>query len=241
MKTAALSDTGKVRKDNQDSYFAIHSKNGIYFLCVADGMGGHKAGDVASRYTATELKSYFSIWDENNFFKSTREIKNVISTVNASLYKMALSKKEYEGMGTTLTLCITDGNSGHIFHVGDSRAYLISESRIRRLTKDHSLVQYMIDTGQITKEEARNHPNKNVITRCVGTEADVDIDFYKFELNPKDRVLLCSDGLYDMISDDEIKNIVNDSRTANAAVKKLVETANANGGSDNITAVLFEC
>ncbi len=241
MKTAALSDRGKVRKDNQDSFFTMRSGKGMYFLCVADGMGGHKAGDVASRCAVNELKSYFSIWDELDFFKSTKQVKDVIETVNTTIYKMSRENEAYEGMGTTLTLCITDGNSGHIFHVGDSRAYLINTDKIRKLTKDHSLVQYMVDTGQITKEQARNHPNKNVITRCIGTDKDVDIDFYKFELMPKDRLLLCSDGLTDGLSEEEIREIVCGARTVNAAAKNLIEAANAGGGRDNITAVLFEC
>ena len=241
MKTAALSDIGKLRKDNQDSYFAITNKKGVYFLCVADGMGGHKAGDVASRYAVNELRSYFSIWDETNFFKSTNEIKSVISNINSSLFKMAQDNEEYEGMGTTLTICITDGSSGHIFHVGDSRAYIINESRIRKLTKDHSLVQYMVDTGQITSEEAKTHPNKNVITRSIGTDEDINVDFYKFEFLPNDRLLLCSDGLYDSISEEEIKNIVSSARNLNSAARKLIEAANKGGGKDNITAVMFEC
>ena len=242
MKLAALSDIGKVRADNQDSFMAMRNRDGLVFLCVADGMGGHKAGDVASRVTVRELKSYFSMWENTNFFKSTKEISDMISQINDNVYRLSCENPEYEGMGTTLTLCVTNGESAHVYHVGDSRTYVINkDGDIRRITKDHSLVQYMVDTGQITAAEARKHPNRNVITRCIGTEDDVKVDFFKFELLPGDTVMLCTDGLTDGLTDSELAYIIHGSENADDACRKLVDAANERGGRDNITVVLMEC
>ncbi len=240
MRSAGLTHTGMVRKENQDAFINKHEPNGMFVLAVADGMGGHKAGDVASACTVRELDSYFSIWGKGDYFKKTAEIKNLIKHINRNLYYMSNQSPDYDGMGTTLTLLIANGKKAHIFHVGDSRAYLIDKN-ITQITKDHSLVQFMLDSGQISKEEAADHPNKNVITRAMGTDEDIEVDIYEIALSQGDRILLCSDGLTDELADDDLKNAVKEEKSLRKAVFRLVEMANAKGGHDNVTALLFEC
>ncbi len=240
MRSAGLTHTGMVRKDNQDAFINRHEPNSMFVLAVADGMGGHKAGDIASACTARELDSFFAMWDKEDYFNKTEQIKDLIKHINRNLYRMANQNEDYDGMGTTLTMLIANNKKAHIYQVGDSRAYLIDDN-ITQITKDHSLVQFMVDSGQITSEEAAQHPSKNVITRALGTDEDVEIDIYEIQLNPTDRILLCSDGLTDELQIDEIQTIVKSEKSLRKAVYKLIEAANKNGGHDNVTAVLFEC
>jgi len=226
-----------VRKNNQDSFLSHQNKNQYCMFAVADGLGGHNAGEVASNYAVDELKGYFTIWEESDFIKDSQDIEDFIKNINTEIYNMSLHSEKLSGMGTTLTLAVTNGSDVHLYHVGDSRAYLIGSS-ISQITKDHSLVQYMIDQGQITPEEGLHHPQKNIITRALGTDAEVDIDFIKIKLNDTDKLLLCSDGLTNNVTDEKIFEIIEANSLENA-VDLLIEEANNNGGNDNITVVLF--
>ncbi len=238
MKSVGKTNRGMVRKNNQDNYLNQTTKSGLYIVAVADGLGGHKAGEVASAFAVEELAQYFSLWGEENIFKHIDDVEACILDINAHIKNISENTPECAGMGTTLTVCITNGRDGVVLHVGDSRAYLINDA-IRQITKDHSLVQFMIDQGQITYEESLTHPQKNIITRALGTEDGLEIDRYRLSVKPKDVILLCTDGLTNTLSDAEIFDIVKSSPLERAR-DALINAANERGGSDNITVVLLE-
>lgn len=239
MKSVGKTHLGLVRKNNQDNYLSQKNKNGFYILAVADGLGGHNAGEVASDYAVDELAGYFNIWEECDFIKDAQEIEQYIKSINTEIYNMSQRSENLSGMGTTLTLVVTNGADAVFFHVGDSRAYLIND-KITQITKDHSLVQYLIDQGQITVEEGLHHPQKNIITRALGTDEHVEVDVLKIKIKPADKLLLCSDGLTNNVDDEKIYEIIKSSAIDQAA-DLLIREANINGGSDNITVVLYEC
>ena len=236
MISAAYSDIGKKRLANEDSYFVSEFTKNIGYIIVADGMGGHSGGAVASKLTVDCIKGYF----ENNFdWKNEDDIKHLlkcgIELANKTVYAAAKKDSQLLGMGTTVVLCIVEGEKIYIANVGDSRLYHITQDKINQVTKDHSLVQELIDLGKISEQEAENHPNKNLITRAVGTNEEVEIDFYKFRAKCGDMIVICTDGLSNMVGKDEIKSIVANDDNLKNAVKKLVDKANERGGLDNIT------
>ncbi|HEY5537753.1 MAG TPA: Stp1/IreP family PP2C-type Ser/Thr phosphatase [Acetobacterium sp.] len=238
MKCAYGSNVGLLRKVNQDAYLAATIKNIdriSYVFAVADGLGGHLSGEIASKTAVDFIKNNLS--KICNYFDS-EEMMSFVNDINQELKKIGDDEPARLGMATTLTMCILDGNDLCICHVGDSRAYIITKDEITRLTKDHSLVQILIDEGKITQEEAEIHPQKNVITRALGTDNSVKVDFYRYEINPDAIYLICSDGLFNMLSDHEIQTIVNENSLEDSA-KMLIDSANENGGNDNITVVLF--
>ena len=228
---------GNVRSNNQDSFLVLNAEK-YFILVVADGLGGHNAGEVASQYVVDRIKQYFEKSQlEHSQIKKT-DIDKLIEEINSSLYEMSENNESMSGMGTTLTMCITNGKTANIFSIGDSRAYLIGE-KMTQITKDHSLVQYMIDINEITEEEALTHPKKNVITRAVGTQPSVYADHYLVSLQKGERLLLCSDGLTNNIEDEDIEKIIKSNDTQ-SSVDSLIKQANENGGSDNSTVVVFE-
>ena len=238
MKCAYGSNVGLLRKVNQDAYLAATIKNIdriSYVFAVADGLGGHLSGEIASKTAVDFIKNNLS--KICNYFDS-EEMMSFVNDINQELKKIGDDEPARLGMATTLTMCILDGNDLCICHVGDSRAYIITKDEITRLTKDHSLVQILIDEGKITQEEAEIHPQKNVITRALGTDNSVKVDFYRYDINPDAIYLICSDGLFNMLSDHEIQTIVNENSLEDSA-KMLIDSANENGGNDNITVVLF--
>lgn len=238
MKCAYGSNVGLLRKVNQDAYLAATIKNIdriSYVFAVADGLGGHLSGEIASKTAVDFIKNNLS--KICNYFDS-EEMMSFVNDINQELKKIGDDEPARLGMATTLTMCIVDGNDLCICHVGDSRAYIITKDEITRLTKDHSLVQILIDEGKITQEEAEIHPQKNVITRALGTDNSVKVDFYRYDINPDAVYLICSDGLFNMLSDHEIQTIVNENSLEDSA-KILIDSANENGGNDNITVVLF--
>ena len=238
MKCAYGSNVGIQRKINQDAYLAATIKNIdriSYVFAVADGLGGHRSGEIASKTAVDFIKNNLS--RIRNYFDS-EEMMTFVNDINQELKKIGDGEPARLGMATTLTMCIVDGNELCICHVGDSRAYSITELDISRLTKDHSLVQILVDEGKITQEEAEIHPQKNVITRALGTDSSVKVDFYRYPIDPNSTYLVCSDGLFNMVCDHEIKKLVNDNNLEEAA-KLLIDSANKNGGKDNITVVLF--
>lgn len=236
MSSFGMTHLGMVRKNNQDSFFHI-DYNGYSIIAVADGLGGHNAGEVASGYAVDELKEYFDSFKECNLMLMTDEIVGFIKNINQGIYTMSSGSESLSGMGTTLTMIITDGLHAVTYHVGDSRAYRIG-AEIEQITKDHSLVQYMIDQGQISRKEALHHPQRNIITRALGTDGEIAVDVITTKLENHDKLLVCSDGLTNFLSDVRIMEIVN-SMPKNNAVKQLIDEANINGGNDNITVVLY--
>ena len=204
---------------------------------VADGMGGHNAGDFASRCVVRTIKEYIEQSQEQNPIKLIQE---AIQVSNARLLEEASKQMELIGMGTTVVVTTISGHYAYTANVGDSRMYLIADDQIRQITKDHSLVEEMVRLGQITKEEARKHPDKNIITRAVGASRKVDVDFFDEKLNPDSILLMCSDGLSNMVEDEEILRIVTGDGSLEERAQMLVKTANDHGGKDNIAVVLIE-
>ena len=239
MKAIAITDVGKKRSMNQDYVFMSKEPVGNLpnLFIVADGMGGHKAGDFASRYAVAAMTESIGCSDETNPVKLLR---SAIEQANREIIEKAGSSPEYEGMGTTLVAaCIMHGYT-YIANVGDSRLYVINREEIRQVTRDHSLVEEMVRMGEIPREEARFHPDKNVITRAIGAEYDVKIDFFGHKLRDNDKILLCSDGLTNMLEDEEIFDIVNRPEELSRRAGELINRANTYGGKDNISVILVE-
>lgn len=239
MKTTGLTDIGRVRGINQDSFLCMNNDN-CSVLAVSDGMGGHNAGEVASAFTIEELEMYFSNKGAD-YLNLTEKIVEYIKKINLSMYEKSMQIAALNGMGTTLTLCVADEARSVFFQVGDSRAYIFSraDNSLRKITRDHSLVQLMLDSRQITEEEARVHPKRNIITRALGTSGEIEVDVYEETLSPTDLILLCSDGLSNMLSDEDIISAIG-GRDIYTAAEALIKKANEAGGTDNITAVLCE-
>jgi PPM family protein phosphatase len=229
---AGVTDVGRVREANEDAYFVGES-----IVAVADGMGGHLAGEVAS---ATALEPVQSL-DGRVFEDGPHAIdalRQAVVQANDTVSQMARDEPTYRGMGTTLTVAMMEGRRLHLAHVGDSRAYLLRGDRFSQLTDDHTLVQHLVDEGQITREEAATHPQRSIITRAIGVSPDIEVDVLSLELDPGDQLLLCSDGLTGVVEDDEIARELATGDDPDETLKRLVDAANAGGGPDNVTAVL---
>lgn len=228
-------DTGKVRDLNEDRYLFVNGEDYV-LLAVADGMGGHNAGDIASQIAIDEILKYNL---NLGFFNDTgSNIEKCIQSVNTKIYKYSVENPGCHGMGTTLTLAVIINDKVYIANVGDSRAYIISD-KINKITVDHSYVEELIKLGKITEEQARLHPNRNQITRAVGTENTVEIDLFELDKNKGDVVLLCTDGFSNMLTEQEIFIDIKTYNTLQQAVDGLVLKANQNGGNDNITVVCY--
>lgn len=240
MKISAKTDVGMLRSSNQDAYVTGELPSGGIWAVVCDGMGGHNGGNVASAM-ASEL---IAEGIRNNFRAgmSTASVKNMLESAfvsaNIDIYERAQKQEELAGMGTTAVAAVCFDGRCVIAYVGDSRCYVIRNSAATQVTTDHSLVQELLDAGLITKEEAKTHPMKNMITRALGLEDDVTVDFVDGDTEKGDMLLLCSDGLTNHVSEEEIiKSLGNGEFEDYAAT--LVDIANKNGGSDNITAVIL--
>lgn len=238
MKTFSITDVGQKRNMNQDYVYTSENPVGNLpnLFVVADGMGGHNAGDFASKYTVKQLVKLIESSQETNPVKIMRQS---IELANMQLLQKANENSELMGMGTTLVAATIVKEYIYIANIGDSRLYIIN-SGIRQITKDHSLVEEMIRLGEIDREDAKNHPDKNIITRAIGAAEEVSVDFFEMKLEKDDTVLMCSDGLTNMIDDDEICQIIKNQKTPEQKAQKLVETANNNGGKDNIAVIIIE-
>lgn len=238
MKTFSITDTGIQRTMNQDYYFTSDSPVGNLpnLFIVADGMGGHKAGEYASRYTIERVVASSS---RNTSKNPVRIIRDAIEKANEILVMEAGSDESKSGMGTTIVAATIAKNKMCVANVGDSRLYVIGNS-IKQVTRDHSYVAEMVRRGEVDPKDARKHPDKNIITRAVGASERIQTDFFEIDLEEKEVVLLCSDGLSNMVTDDEICKIIHEASNLNEAGKMLVNEANKNGGSDNITVVLVK-
>lgn len=238
MKSFSLTDVGKIRNVNQDYIYSEENPIGSFpnLFIVADGMGGHKAGDFASEFCVMAVIDQIK--------KSSKKtpigiLEDAIKTANDELLLKSEEKSELDGMGTTFVAASIFENTMYVANIGDSRLYVINDE-IKQITEDHSLVEEMIKTGEISREDARLHPNKNIITRALGSNKYVSPDYFEVLLKEGDTVLMCSDGLSNMIEDEEIKNIVKESFDDIELVgKKLIEKANEYGGKDNIAIILI--
>ncbi len=232
LRTGHLTHPGRKRRHNEDSY--VHEPP---LFAIADGMGGAKAGEVASGLAVEALQVRPDLSGDNEAY-----IVDLIQEANRRVYTRASEDAEASGMGTTMTVALVDPDGEHVTfgHVGDSRAYRVRDDELEQLTDDHSLVGELIRSGKLTREEADVHPQRSVITRALGTDPDVDVDTFIVDAKPGDIYLLCSDGLSGMVSDKTILNIVRDNRRdLQAAAKALIAAANRGGGDDNITVVVF--
>lgn len=238
MHSVALTDIGRKRLTNQDTVYLSDAPIGVLpnLYIVADGMGGEKAGDYASK----SLIGYMLTYIENTMKTPIRAIREAIEYANENLFAEGSKNPNLEGMGTTVVAaCIID-NTLHVFNVGDSRCYILDESGISQITKDHSLVEMLVSKGEITRESIEYKANKSKITRAVGAEESVLIDSFEVELLGNEYVLLCSDGLTNMVEDEKIYNIVSSGAGVRASAKRLIEEANLSGGSDNISILLID-
>ena len=238
MKTYSITDTGALREMNQDYFFASDDPVGNLpnLYIVADGMGGHKAGDYASRYTTQRMVASVS---RSSGEAPVTILQEAIATANKILIEEAAEDEAKRGMGTTLVAAtILDGKL-YVANIGDSRLYVINRD-IRQITRDHSLVAEMVRIGEVNEADARQHPDKNIITRAIGAGENVQADFFEIDLQENDRILLCTDGLTNMVEDDTIRDIVLSNAPVEERAKMLVSTANRNGGRDNITVMIIE-
>jgi PPM family protein phosphatase len=227
---AHKTDTGRQRHANEDSYFA----RGPLFA-VADGMGGAQAGEVASRIAAGAFER--GTWSDEA--PAEGQLEQIAQRANREIHKLAQEDSSRAGMGTTLTAAMVGDDEVALSHVGDSRAYVLRDRQLKRLTKDHSLVEELRRQGRLTEEQAEEHPQRSIITRALGPEPSVNVDTMTFPARDGDVFLLCSDGLTTMVPDDEIRDILANARSLRSAVNKLIDAANRGGGRDNITAVAF--
>ena len=227
MRMYGGTDIGLVRPTNQDNYYIDEQAR---WAVVADGMGGHNGGETASTVAVSKIKAAM---DKN------LSLTEAIADANKEVFKMSVENKTLMGMGTTVVLCKFEEDKAKIVHVGDSRAYLYSGGKLEQITKDHSIVQQLIDCGTITSEQAKYHPQRNLITRAVGTERNVIADINTVKLKEDDLILICSDGLSSYVEEDKIAQILEKTEEI-SVVDKLIEEANNTGGKDNVTVVIIK-
>ena len=238
IKAYALTDVGRMRSDNQDYVYCTSKPVGKLpnLYIVADGMGGHKAGDLASRFSVQTFTDSIKTSDNDN---PITIISDAIKYTNNELLKLAATSTDYTGMGTTFVVATIYGKSMYVANVGDSRLYVLGDE-FRQITRDHSLVEEMVSNGTIDRAQARTHERKNVITRAIGGSEDVMADFFEVELNRGDIVFMCSDGLSNMIEDAQIASVLNSKKEINERAQTLVDIANERGGKDNISIIIIE-
>ena len=238
MYSVALTDVGRKRLVNQDTVYISDTPVGVLpnLYIVADGMGGEKAGDYASK----SLIGYMLTYIEHTIKMPVTAIQGAIEYANANLFAEGSKNPNLSGMGTTVVAASIIDNTLHVFNVGDSRCYVLDENSISQITKDHYLVEMLVSKGEITRESAEYKENKSKITRAVGAEERVLIDSFEVDLTGNEYVLLCSDGLTNMVDDRKIFNIISSSAGVKSSAKRLVEEANLSGGSDNISILLID-
>ena len=235
MQTFYLTDTGKVREHNEDSGIILTNENGEYLLAVADGMGGHKAGEVASAIAINHLTEEFyaldTLGDKDN---AIEWLRSIVTEMNNKIFEYTQENPDSKGMGTTFVCAIRTKDYLLYGNIGDSSGFVIKNHKITKVTKDHTLVNLLVSTGELTPEEAKYHPRKNVLMRALGANNPIDIDIFDVE-HGTDGILLCSDGLTNMLTESQIEKVLKEEESAEAAVNKLINKANARGGNDNIT------
>ena len=227
VSVGAATDIGQVREGNEDSYLVVEP-----LYAVADGMGGHRGGEVASSLALETVQGMFE--------RREGSLAEQVAEANRAVFDRSQSDRKVSGMGTTLTAAQVDGNRVHLVHVGDSRAYLLRGGELTQITEDHTLVHRMVMEGEISEEEAETHPHRSILTRALGVDQNIQVDEGDLEVAPGDRLLLCTDGLTGMVPEGEIREILLESLDPQEAVDKLVKVANRAGGIDNITALILD-
>lgn len=235
MQTFYMTDTGKVREHNEDNVIILENDKHEYLLAVADGMGGHKAGEVASAIAINHLTEEFYGLDSIGSKDAAIDfLRNIVTEMNAKIFDYTKENPDSKGMGTTFVCAIKTDEYLLYGNIGDSSGYVIKNKKIHKVTKDHTLVNLLISTGELKPEEAKYHPRKNVLMRALGANNPIDIDI--FDVEPKiDGILLCSDGLTNMLTEEQIEKVLKEEKNIEDAVKKLINKANARGGNDNIS------
>lgn len=239
LQVSVRTDVGRTRSVNQDKVFASTEPFGPLpnLFIVADGMGGHNGGEIASESAVTHFCDYIKASEQISAEGTLDLLLSAAHKANNQVLSQSKAVPELSGMGTTLTACTISDNKCTIIHIGDSRAYTIDEHKITQITNDHSFVNEMIKAGQITKNEAKDHPKRNVLTRALGIASDLNADGYIHEIEQGSTILLCSDGLYNMVQECDIKNIINFNPDP---ITELIITANNHGGFDNISAIIIK-
>ncbi|KRM62628.1 serine threonine specific protein phosphatase [Paucilactobacillus vaccinostercus DSM 20634] len=240
MKIAFKTDIGRAREENQDYVGVFKNIDRLTFAIVADGIGGHQGGDVASSMAVSHIGRHF---EETSFETPLAAVKWLSSEVrdeNAQIIAKAQQFKNLQGMGTTLVAAILFEDQMIVANIGDSRGYLNRDGNLSQLTEDHSLVNELVKRGEITEEQARTHPQKNIITRTLGISSDADIDVNLYEIHKNDRLLLCTDGLSNMVENQRLLEVLESSLTTDQKCEQLIHDANQAGGPDNITVLIAE-
>lgn len=235
MQTFYLTDTGKIREHNEDNVIILNNDKNEYILAVADGMGGHKAGEVASAIVINHLTEEFYSLDTLGDEDSAIEfLRNIVTEMNNKIFAYTKENPDSKGMGTTFVCAIKTDDYLLYGNIGDSSGFVIKNKKMHKVTKDHTLVNLLVSTGELTPEEAKYHPRKNVLMRALGANNPIDIDI--FAVDPKiDGILVCSDGLTNMLTEEQIEKVLVEEVTVEDAVQKLIKKANARGGNDNIS------
>lgn len=239
MRYNYLTDPGKVRERNEDSVIIVENAAGEVLMCVADGMGGHKNGEVASSIAITHISKRFkSISSVGNKEDAINWIQSTVSEANIEIFKYVAVHPESTGMGTTMVLSILTPTFLLFGNVGDSSGYVIKNRKLHKVTIDHTLVNLLVKSGELTEEEAKNHPRKNVLMRALGATPNVEVDIFNVELGI-DGIMLCSDGLTNMLNDIQINKVLNSDFSIEDKLKKLIFKCNNRGGNDNISVALL--
>lgn len=235
METAYLTDPGKVRDHNEDSVIIIRNEQNEYLLAVADGMGGHKAGEVASSIAISHIgKRFRELGRVGNKEDAINWIKEVVSEANVLIYRYTEENPESTGMGTTIVLAVLTSDFLLFGNIGDSSGYVMKGSKLHKITTDHTLVNLLVKSGELTPEEAREHPRKNVLMKALGAQTTVEMDVFDVETDVE-GIFLCSDGLTNMLEDSQIERVLSEELTAEEKAQKLIYKSNNRGGNDNIS------
>lgn len=245
LRAAGITDRGRVRANNEDRYLIV-GENSLQVFAVADGMGGHAAGEVASAMALDAIQDYLNHHQEDLIAKAVEgeslqsSLEAMLAAANEKVFHTGKTKPEYSGMGTTLTLLLFVLESCWLAHIGDSRAYLLRQNKLVPLTEDHTLVSQLVKNGQISEEECVDHPQRHILTRALGTDHETTFDVLPVEVKPGDRLLLCTDGLHGFVAEEEILAVASQNKEPAEIVGDMVILANEKGGMDNITIVLIE-
>ena len=235
MEFSYLTDPGKVRDHNEDSVTIVKNQTGEVLMIVADGMGGHKGGEIASSIAITHIgKRFTDTSTVGNKEDAISFLKEVVSEANMLLYSRALRNPESAGMGTTIVMALLTKDFLLFGNIGDSSGYVIKNKKLYKITNDHTLVNLLVKSGELTPEEAKHHPRKNVLMRALGTNISVEMDVFDVETDVE-GILLCSDGLTNMLEDDQIENVLDSNLSIDEKLQKLIYKCNNRGGTDNIS------
>ena len=235
MQTFYFTDPGKVRSHNEDNVTIISNDKKEFILAIADGMGGHKAGEVASSIAIEQIKeNFYNIETLGTKEEAIEWLRNIVKTINNKIFEYAKNNPESKGLGTTLVIAIRTEDYILYGNIGDSSGYVIKNGALHKVTKDHTYVGMLLNTGKISEETAKNHPGKNLLTRALGANDPIEIDIFDIDTSVK-GLFLCSDGLTNMLTDEQIEKILNSDLPIEEAVVKLIKKANSRGGTDNIS------